>query len=210
MYLLRNKLASYHENRSIVQYVCKSIYIVGVIILKRMIGLISTILLAGAMVFSGSNVLAQSDTASKPYQIVIPGENNEKPITVGFDTKKEFESYVKSHPVVPNLTKMFQLSSQIYSTFYYDTNLQGGKFTVNATRNPVVITNFSGANNDAISSILTHSFGSYTMIYEHNNAQGRALAIMNNGKYLNLTDVSMGDGERTWNDQVSSATVKAN
>ena len=50
----------------------------------------------------------------------------------------------------------------------------------------------------------------YTMIYEHNNAQGRALAIVNNGKYLNLTDVSMGDGERTWNDQVSSATVKAN
>ena len=39
------------------------------------------------------------------------------------------------------------------------------------------------------------------MIYEHNNAQGRALAIVNNGKYLNLTDVSMGDGERTWNDQ---------
>ncbi|PEN88566.1 hypothetical protein CN553_23430 [Bacillus cereus] len=178
--------------------------------MKRMMGIVSTVLLAGTMAFSGSNVLVHADTASKPYQVVTPGENNEKPVTVGFDTQKEFESYVKKHPVSPNLTKTFQLSSQIYSTFYYDTDLQGAKFTVNATRNPVVITNFSGTNNDAVSSILTHPFGNYTMIYEHNNAQGRALAIVNNGKYLNLTNISMGDGERTWNDQVSSATVKAN
>ncbi|WP_347400945.1 hypothetical protein [Bacillus thuringiensis] len=172
-------------------------------------GIVSTALLAGTVMCGGlSSVYA--DTAGKPYQVVTPGEQNEKPTTVGFETQKEFESYVQKHPVAPNLSKTLQSFSQIYSTFYYDTNLQGARFTINASRNPVVITNFGGPNNDVISSILTHPFGNYTMIYEHTNAQGHALAIVNNGKYLNLTDVSMGDGERTWNDQVSSATVKAN
>lgn len=181
----------------------------GVMNLKRMMGVVSTVLLAGTMVFGGSNVLAHADTASKPYKVVTPGEPNENPVAVGFDTRKEFESYVKKHPVVPNLSKAFQ-SSRIYSTFYHDIHLKGAQFPIDASRNPVIITNFNSSNNDKVSSILTHPFGNYTMIYEHINAQGYALAIVNNGKYLNLTDVSMGDGERTWNDQVSSATVKAN
>ncbi|HDW3057409.1 TPA: hypothetical protein RMI67_005219 [Bacillus cereus] len=176
--------------------------------MKRIKGIVSTALLAGTVMCGGlSSVYA--DTAAKPYQVVTPGEQNEKPTTVGFETQKEFESYVQKHPVTPNLSKAFQ-SSRIYSTFYHDIHLQGSQFPIDASRNPVIITNFNSFNNDQVSSILTHPFGNYTMIYEHNNAQGRALAIVNNGKYLNLTDVSMGDGERTWNDQVSSATVKAN
>jgi hypothetical protein len=61
-----------------------------------------------------------------------------------------------------------------------------------------------------VSSVWTHKFGNYTTLYEHKNAQGRALAIANNGTSVNLTDYSMGDGERTWNDQASSVVVKAN
>lgn len=183
----------------------------GVIILKRMMGVVATVLLAGTMMFGVSNSSSvHADTASQPYKVVTPGESNEKPVTIGFDNQAEFESYVKQHPVAPDFSKAFQSSSQIYSTFYYDINLQGARFNVNASRDPVVITNFGGSNNDAVSSILTHPFGKYTMIYEHANAQGHALAIVNNGKYLNLTDVSMGDGERTWNDQASSTIVQAN
>ncbi|OQR54848.1 hypothetical protein [Bacillus sp. CDB3] len=172
-------------------------------------GVVSTALLAGTMIFGGSDGMVYADTSSQPYKVVTPGERFEKPVTIGFDSKGEFESYVKKHPVALNLLTASQ-SSRIHSTFYHDINLKGAQLDVNASRNPVVITNFGGSNNDAISSILTHPFGNYTVIYEHTNAQGRALAIVNNGKYLNLTDVSMGDGERTWNDQVSSTTVKAN
>ncbi|MEI4618534.1 hypothetical protein [Bacillus cereus] len=178
--------------------------------MKRMMGVVSTALLAGTMIFGGSNSAVHADTASQPYKVVTPGENKEKPVTIGFDNQSEFESYVKKHPVVPNFSKLLQASSSIYSTFYHDINLQGAKFTVNASRNPVKITNFEGSNNDAASSILTHPFGNYTMVYEHSNGQGRALAIINNGGYLNFTNISMGDGERTWNDGISSAIVQAN
>lgn len=67
MYLLRNKLAPYYRNAPIVQYICKSIYIMGVMNLKRMMGVMSTVVLIGTMVFGGSNGVAHADTTSKPY-----------------------------------------------------------------------------------------------------------------------------------------------
>lgn len=178
--------------------------------MKRIKGIVSTALLAGTVMFGGMSASADADTTVKPYQVVTPGEHNEKTVTIGFDTKNELESYVKKHPVVPNVSKLLQSSASIYSTFYHDINLQGAKFTVNASRNPVKITNIEGANNDAASSILTHPFGNYTMVYEHSNGQGRGLAIINNGGYLNFTNISMGDGVRTWNDGISSVIVQAN
>lgn len=178
--------------------------------MKRVKGVLSTALLVGTMLLGVSNTAAYADSSSQPYKVVTPGELNESPTTIGFDNKVEFETYLKTHPVAPDFTKALQSSSQIYSTFYYDIDLKGARFTVNSSRNPVILANFSGSNNDAVSSILTHPFGDYTTIYEHSNAQGRALAIVNNGKYINLTTVSMGDGARTWNDQASSAIVKAN
>ncbi len=178
--------------------------------LKRVVGVLSTALLAGTMIFGVSNTAVQADSSSQPYKVVIPSELDKSPKTIGFNDKAEFKAYLKAHPVAPNLSKSLQSSSQIYSTFYYDTDLQGARFTVNSSRDPVILANFGGSSNDAVSSVLTHPFGDYTTIYEHSNAQGRALAIANNGKYLNLTTVSMGDGARTWNDQASSAIVKAN
>ena len=56
---------------------------------------------------------------------------------------------------------------------------------------------------------LTSNFLS-GVIQEHSNAQGRALALVNNGKYINLTSVSIGDVARNWNDEASSAIVKSN
>ncbi|WP_223811620.1 hypothetical protein [Bacillus wiedmannii] len=187
-----------------------SILFIGVMNLKRMMGVVSTALLTGTMLFGVSHTSAYADTSSQPYQVVTPGEGNDKTTIVGFDNKIEFESYVKEHPIAPNFSKALQSSSQIYSTFYHDINLKGAQFNVNAGRNPVILTNFNAASNDKVSSVRTHKFGNYTTIYEHSNAQGRALAIANNGNYLNLTDYSMGDGARTWNDQASSAIVKSN
>ncbi|MGG0323440.1 hypothetical protein [Bacillus mycoides] len=178
--------------------------------MKRIMGVVSTALLTGTMLFGVSHTSAYADTSSQPYQVVTPGEGNEKTTIVGFDNKREFETYVKEHPIAPTFSKSLQSSSQIYSTFYHDINLKGAQFNVNAGRNPVILTNFNAASNDKVSSIRTHKFGNYTTIYEHSNAQGHALAIANNGNYLNLTDYSMGDGARTWNDQASSAIVKAN
>ncbi len=81
---------------------------------------------------------------------------------------------------------------------------------INASRNPVVVTNFVGWSNDAVSSVRTHSYGDHTIIYEHENAQGSALALAITGAVCNLTNYSMGDGARTWNDEASSMIVKAN
>lgn len=173
--------------------------------MKRVIGVLSTSLLAGAMLFGISSPQAHADSAPAPYQVVTPGLNGEQ-TTIGFDSKTDFENYLKSHPVPKNYK--IQPLAQIYSTFYYAYDLQGPYFNVNASRNPVVITNFTGSNNDTVSSILTHPFGDYTTIYEHWNAEGHALAIVNNGGYINLNG-SMGDGARTWNDEVSSAIVKS-
>ncbi|MFT4141198.1 MAG: hypothetical protein QM671_19745 [Bacillus sp. (in: firmicutes)] len=177
--------------------------------MKRIIGTVSTTLLAGAMMFGVSNLSVHADD-SQPYKVVIPGKNKEKPVTIGFNTQKELETYKKKHPINPDFPKTFQSLSQISTTYYHDSNLQGTKFNVNASRSPIVIKNLDNSDNDKVSSILTHPFGNYTMIYEHTNAQGRALAIVNNGGYLNLSTISMGDGERTWDDQISSTTVQSN
>lgn len=187
-----------------------SILSIGVMSLKRIMDVISTAILTGTMVFGVSNMSVYADISSQPYQVVIPDEGNEKTTIVGFNNKREFEAYIKEHPIVPSFLKVLQSSSQIYSTFYHDINLKGSQFHVNAGRKPLLLTNFNAVSNDKVSSIHTHKFGNYTTIYEHSNAQGRALAIANNGSYVNLTDYSMGDGERTWNDQASSAIVKAN
>lgn len=183
---------------------------IGVIILKRKIGVFFTALLTGTVLFVVSHTSAHADTVSQPYQVVIPSKDNTKPTIIGFDSQIAFESYLKEHPIAPAFPKLLQSSSQIYSTFYHDTNLNGAKFNANAGRNPILITNFSASSNDQVSSVWTHKFGNYTTLYEHKNAQGRALAIANNGTSVNLTDYSMGDGERTWNDQASSVVVKAN
>ncbi|MFZ7802182.1 hypothetical protein [Bacillus thuringiensis] len=119
--------------------------------MKRMKGIVSTALLAGTVMCGGLS-LVYADTGQL-YQVVTPGEQNEKPTTVGFETQKEFESYVQKHPVTPNLSKAFQ-SSRIYSTFYHDIHLQGSQFPIDASRNPVIITNFNSFNNDQVSSYL--------------------------------------------------------
>lgn len=178
--------------------------------LKRVIGVVSTALLIGTMMFGVSYTSAHADAVSQPYQVAIPSEDQTKPTIIGFDSQIAFESYLKEHPIAPTFPELLQSSSQIYSTFYHDTNFRGAKFNVNASQNPVRIMNFSAGSNDQVSSVWTHKFGNYTTIYEHSNANGRMLAIANNGKGLNLTDFSMGDGVRTWNDQASSVIVKAN
>ncbi|MEN1938900.1 hypothetical protein AAIE21_26060 [Paenibacillus sp. 102] len=175
--------------------------------MKRRISVLSTGLLAGTMLFGVLSPQAHAESPEKSYQVLTEGLNGQQ-TTIGFDNKTDFENYLKTHPVPKNYN--IQPLAQIYSTFYYDNDLKGARFTVNASRNPVVVANFGGSNNDVVSSILTHPYGDYTTIYEHSNAQGRALAIVNNGKYINLTDVSMGDGARTWNDEVSSVIVKSN
>ncbi|ANS52379.1 hypothetical protein BT246_70890 (plasmid) [Bacillus thuringiensis] len=86
---------------------------------------------------------------------------------MGFDTKIEFESYAKEHPIAPNFSKVLQSSSQIYSTFFHDINLKGAPFHGNAGRNPVILTNFNAASNNEVSSIPTHKFGNYTTLYEY-------------------------------------------
>ncbi|MFC9418776.1 hypothetical protein [Bacillus mobilis] len=177
-------------------------------ILKRIFGVLSTSLIAGVMVFGVSNIEAKAaETTDKPYKVVEPGFNGDQ-TTIGFDTKADFENHIKTHPVPKNST--IKPLAAIYSTFYHDINSSGPNFTVNASRNPVVVTNFAGWSNDAVSSVRTHSYGDHTIIYEHANAQGRGLALANTGAVYNLTNYSMGDGARTWNDEASSTIVKSN
>jgi hypothetical protein len=176
--------------------------------MKRIVGVLSTGLLAGVMLLgvSSTEVLAAEST-EKPYQVVTSGFNGEF-TTIGFDEKADFENYLKTHPVPRNYS--IQPLAAIYSTFYYDLNGGGARFTVNASSNPVVVANFGGGNNDVVSSVGTHSYGNYTLIYENFDAQGRALGLGNTGAVYNLTSFSMGDGVRTWNDEASSAIVKSN
>ncbi|MGR5965403.1 hypothetical protein ACT7DB_18280 [Bacillus cereus] len=46
--------------------------------MKRIIGVVSTALLTGTMLFGVSHTSAYADTSSQPYQVVTPGEENEK------------------------------------------------------------------------------------------------------------------------------------
>ncbi|PHD67752.1 hypothetical protein COF61_05425 [Bacillus toyonensis] len=177
-------------------------------ILKRIFGVLSTSLLAGVMLFGVSNIETKAaEKTDKPYKVVEPGFNGEQ-TTIGFDTKADFENHIKTHTVSKNST--IKPLAVIYSTFYHDINASGPNFNVNASRNPVVVTNFAGWSNDAVSSVRTHSYGDHTIIYEHANAQGRGLALANTGAVYNLTNYSMGDGARTWNDEASSTIVKSN
>lgn len=59
-------------------------------------------------------------------------------------------------------------------------------------------------------SVRIHLYGDHTIIYEHDNAQGRGLALANTGAVYDLTKYSMGGGVRTWNDEAPSTIVKSN
>lgn len=124
---------------------------------------------------------------------------------LAFTNKTDFETYLQAHPIqgskIPSL-------SPIYSTFYVDFNGQGANLPINASKNPSIITNLTSTFNDKISSLRTHSYGDYTIIYQNTNGQGYGLAFPNNGYLYNLT-YPLGDGKHTWNDETSSVLVKS-
>ncbi|CAM4418164.1 hypothetical protein BAMA_04325 [Bacillus manliponensis] len=173
--------------------------------MKRIVGVLSTGLLAGAMLFGGSSFEAHAaENEVKPYQVVTPGLDGSHK-TIGFDEKVDFENYLKENPAPRNYE--IKPLAPIHSNFYFDVDLQGTSFSINASK-PYAVTDFWGVN-DTVSSILTHPYGDHTVIYENFYGQGHALAIVNNGYYINLHNVPMGDGTRTWNDEISSAIVKS-
>ncbi|SMO57585.1 hypothetical protein [Melghirimyces algeriensis] len=159
-----------------------------------------------AVVFSpmsGSQVDAATTESTPSYQVLKQNAKG-KQVSLEFKSKAAFEKYLREHPVKGK----FSIQEQIRSVFYEHKDGRGWSFNVDASRNPTVIFNF-GQFNDQVSSIRTHSHGNYTIIYEHINAQGRALALANTGALYNLVS-PMGDGERTWNDEASSAIVRSN
>ncbi|PEN03510.1 hypothetical protein CN630_33925 [Bacillus wiedmannii] len=59
-----------------------------------------------------------------------------------------------------------------------------------------------------IISVLFTSLLAGAMLFVTSSPQIHAFVIVNNRGYINL-DGRMGDGARTWNNEVSSATVKS-
>ncbi|MEB3057383.1 hypothetical protein VCZ37_26200 [Bacillus pseudomycoides] len=184
------------------------------LILKRIVGVLSTALLAGTMVLGVSNSEVSAASLVKsvaPYQVMIKGMIGPQ-MSIDFKNKADFEDYLKEHPVNrknPSNSSLVVNRAAIHSTFYKDADGNGATINIPASKNPVKIFNFTGDSNDSISSVRTHAHGDYTIIYEDFDGQGRALGLANTGALYNLSS-SMGDGERIWNDEVSSATVKSN
>jgi hypothetical protein len=172
--------------------------------MKRLVRFLFTAFIAGVIVFGVSSVGVHAQPVTKkgaPYQ-VLTHDKNGKQISIGFQTKSEFEKYIADHPV--KAKSQVGAKTVIRSTFYEHINGGGWSFTASAN------VHFGGAYNDNVSSVRTHPYGNYTYIYEHANGGGYALALGNTGALYNLTDIAMGDGVRNWNDEASSALVRSN
>ncbi|PEF63897.1 hypothetical protein CON35_17350 [Bacillus cereus] len=170
-------------------------------------GWLTTGALLGGLVFGFTGKEAQAQTITSPisnYQVLIK-ESDGKQNTISFTNKKDFENYLSNHSI--QASTLHSLSS-IYSTFYVDFYGQGANLPVNASKNPYVITNLNSTFNDKVSSVRTHPYGDYTILYQNMNGQGYGLAIPNNGYLYNLT-YPLGDGKHTWNDETSSVLVKS-
>jgi len=176
-----------------------------VIQLKMVFKLLAFISLFGIVLFGSIQSSAQAEEGKMKithYQVLTQDEDG-KQVAVHFDNQKSFKDYVDKHPV--KAKKFVFPAAKIYSTLYEHIN--GGGWSIQAYAN--VMTNLAGNANDAISSVRTHPHGNYTYLYIDANGRGNALALANNGGLYNLLG-PVGDGSRTWNDEVSSVLVRSN
>ncbi|MDA1476412.1 hypothetical protein [Bacillus changyiensis] len=173
--------------------------------MKFAVRLLALLSLLGITLFGTMNSQAQAQEvgAKVSHYQVYTQDDSGKQISIDFDNKRTFNQYLKTHPVKPK--NKFSLAAPIYSTLYEHTN--GGGWSVRAYAN--VMTNLAGNANDAVSSVRTHPHGNYTYVYIHANGGGNALALANTGGLYNLLG-PVGDGSKTWNDEVSSVLVRSN
>ncbi|MFN2744284.1 MULTISPECIES: hypothetical protein [Bacillus] len=173
--------------------------------MKIAVRLLAFLSLFGLVLFGSVQHSAQAKEGNKKishYQVLTQDEDGTQ-TAVSFNNKIAFDQYVKQHPVKPK--HKFFPADRIYSTLYE--NINGGGWSIQAYAN--VMTNLAGNANDAVSSVRTHPHGNYTYVYIDANGGGNALALANTGGLYNLLG-PVGDGSRTWNDEVSSVLVRSN
>lgn len=123
-----------------------------------------------------------------------------KPILYGFTQIEGFHKYLEKSKKSANLD-----ANRAY--FYEHIDRRGASFSLKVGTSSSYVGN---SWNDRISSVIPACTGNWTVLYEHKNYGGKALAIENSNNmcryYFNLTDVQLSNG-KSWNDQVSSIRV---
>jgi hypothetical protein len=126
-----------------------------------------------------------------------------KQVLYGFTDKATFHKYLTSQKATNTLATV----GRNYATFYEHIDKRGAKFNVHKGYQ----INYVGNGwNDKISSVVPSCKGRWTVLYQHRDFDGEALAIQNSSNscryYHNLTNYYMQNGN-SWNDQVSSIRV---
>lgn len=122
------------------------------------------------------------------------------PIFYGFTKIEEFHQYLEQSNKSATLAK-----NRAY--FYEHINRKGASFSLAVGTNKSYVGN---SWNDRISSVIPACTGNWTVLYQHKNYGGKALAVENSNNmcryYINLTDIKLSNGQ-SWNDQASSIKV---
>ena len=123
-----------------------------------------------------------------------------KYILYGFTDLNKFHQYLANHHSAT--AKNPQISS-----FYEHIDMKGARLDV---RLGTQIRYVGDRWNDKISSVHPACNGSWTILYQHADFRGDALAIENSNNlcryYFNLTQFKLSNGQ-SWNDQASSIRV---
>lgn len=137
---------------------------------------------------------------SKVVGTVVKPTSSGRYLLYGFTDLHKFHQYLNSN-------QKATAKNRRVSSFYEHINMQGAQFNVYVGTNVAYV---GDRWNDRISSINPACDGSWTVVYQHANYKGDALAIQNTNNtcqyYFNLTQFRMSNGQ-SWNDQISSIRV---
>lgn len=188
--------------------------------LFKQFGLAMFVLAVFSLIFTTHTGLAAPDPLSHFAKIdgkqTVSGKNDAKVVAIvvkkekdasgknilyGFTSLHQFHQYLNENKVTT------AAKARNASRFFEHINMKGAAFDVRVgTR-----INYVGNSwNDQISSIHPACTGSWTVVYQHRDFRGEALAIENSNNscryYFNLTNYRLSNGQ-SWNDQVSSIRV---
>lgn len=127
----------------------------------------------------------------------------EKQLLYGFTSLAKFHAYLAKN----QHTQATPTASRSYANFFEHINVKGARLNVRLGTNVRYV---GDRWNDKISSVVPVCQGKWTVMYQHRDYKGEAIAIKNTAKtcryYFNLTDYKLSNG-KNWNDRVSSIRV---
>lgn len=166
-----------------------------------MIGFLAILIVVFVFVISWYLFRVIYPPSEAPYKVLSYNNEDGELSYESFWDQSKFYEYLSKHQIAVKSSSVLIEGS---SAFYYEKDGRGQYFEVA----PNTLQNF-GDHDETVSSVRTHPYGNYTLIYEHKNGQGAILALANTGDLYNIIHLTTGEN-MDWNDAASSTLVLSN